>query len=166
LKELTERQQQIVDLREQGLGWKAIAKRLSIHESTVRGVAKAAYRKVDDYDNREGVKPALPPTEKPDEPTVDETRVLFGHFAQKILRSIRVEDINDAKLKDKVLAAAIATDKWQLLSNRPTQIVSTEERRKLDVLVKVVLEEASRRGLEIDVTPTGEPVLLEAETPR
>ena len=56
------------------------------------------------------------------------------------------EKVRRATFKDITVAEAILVDKWLLLNNEPTQIVSHEERRKLDELLPALVGEMERRG--------------------
>jgi predicted transcriptional regulator len=88
---------------------------------------------------------------------------LVSTRAREILDSIDEGDIAKATLKDKAIAAGIFIDKRQLLSGEPTQILSVEDRRKLDELLPMIVREAKRRGMTIDVDPvTQETHLLNA----
>lgn len=78
---------------------------------------------------------------------------LVSHNARRVLEAVTDEDIAQAKLKDKAIAVGIFLEKRQLLSGEPTQILTVQERGHMDDLIKMVMSEAVRRGLEIDVTP-------------
>lgn len=74
-----------------------------------------------------------------------------------------------ASAKDLAIVVGILLEKRQLLRGEPTQILSVEERRRLDELVPVLLREAQRRGMllefrgpTVDVTPREKPQLLGA----
>ncbi len=77
---------------------------------------------------------------------------LASDRVHRILESIDQYDIDEASLRDKATAIGILVDKRQLLSGEPTQILSIQERGKLDELITVVVKEAQRRGLTIDAT--------------
>lgn len=72
------------------------------------------------------------------------------------LAQITPENLRFATPKDLAAIADRATEKVQLLKGLPTQRVAHEDRRKLDELVVMLMEEVKRRGIEIDVTPTGD----------
>jgi hypothetical protein len=78
---------------------------------------------------------------------------LTSEKAKMIIEAVDEEDIMAAGLRDKAVAYGILIDKRQLLSGEPTQILSFEERRHLDTIVPLLLREAQRRGLVIDVDP-------------
>ena len=93
---------------------------------------------------------------------------LYGHNAERILNSITDADIDDAKLRDKAIAAAVLTDKKLLLDGKPTQRVAIEDTREIGELVKRLHEVMSYRGIEIEVNPA-EPLerpILGPATPR
>lgn len=54
--------------------------------------------------------------------------------------------VRAASFKDITVAEAILIDKWLLLNDQPTQIVSYEERRKMDELLPALTAELQRRG--------------------
>lgn len=86
-------------------------------------------------------------------------RDLFGTVARKILESIHPDDIKKAGLKDKLIAAGIATDKLNVLSDRPTQIIRTEQYNvDLVAAAKVLTQEIERRGMTIDIDPIDQTV--------
>lgn len=67
--------------------------------------------------------------------------------ADRILEAITDEDIAQARLKDKMLTAAIAVDKSLLLDGQPTEIISVKELANLDDLSLRLVKELDRRGL-------------------
>ncbi len=81
-------------------------------------------------------------------------RNLYGHTSLKILESITQKDIDDASLRDKLVAAAVATDKSLLLDGQPTEVYSIKELASLDELSKALMGELRRRGLEIEPNAT------------
>jgi hypothetical protein len=80
--------------------------------------------------------------------------------AKMIIDAIDDEDILAAGLRDKAVAYGILIDKRQLLSGEPTQILSFEERRHLDQIVPLLLREAQRRGIVMDVDPISSEVRM------
>lgn len=78
---------------------------------------------------------------------------LTADRAYRILDSISQKDIDDAKLRDKAVAAAILLEKRQLLSGEPTHLIGVQDRRHLGDLTKALMLEAQRRGITIDVSP-------------
>jgi len=95
----------------------------------------------------------------------EETKEFYEYFAHRILRSITEKDLEQASLRDKMTASAIATDKALLLSGQPTQILSIPELEGLDKLTKVLLAEAGRRGIEAVANPVTQEVHMEALPP-
>lgn len=77
-------------------------------------------------------------------------RNLYGHTSLRILESITQKDIEDASLRDKLVAAAISTDKALLLDGQPTEVYSIKELASLDELSQALMGELRRRGLEVD----------------
>ena len=80
------------------------------------------------------------------EVTKPETKQLYEHLAWRLLSSITTKDIEKAGLKDKMLAAAIATDKGLLLGGQPTEILSIPQMENMDELARLLLREAKNRG--------------------
>lgn len=58
-----------------------------------------------------------------------------------------------ANLRDLSIALSILIEKRQLLRGEPTQILSTEERTTLDISIPLIVKEAQRRGMLIDLAP-------------
>lgn len=59
----------------------------------------------------------------------------------------------EASARDLMLGFGVLVEKRQLLRGEPTQIVSDHERKKINELVPLLIQEARRRGRTIDVTP-------------
>lgn len=76
-----------------------------------------------------------------------ELRDKYLLLADRILDGVTVEDIKKAKLKDKMLSAAIAVDKAQLLDGLPTDIYSVKELEHMPELTSLLLKELDRRGM-------------------
>lgn len=55
--------------------------------------------------------------------------------------------------RDLAVIAGVLTDKIQLLEGKPTQILSVEDRRKLNEIIPLFIREARRRGVTIDLRP-------------
>lgn len=87
---------------------------------------------------------------------LEELKNLWGSRAVEALQAMTPEKIAKTSVRDLAWLAGVATDKWQLLRGQPTQRIDVHDRRKLDELAKLVLDEARRRRVEIDVTPRGE----------
>ena len=84
-------------------------------------------------------------------------RRLAGDRAKKILEPIDEADIDQAKLRDKSVAAAVLIDKMRLLGNESTQNVSIDDRQAMRELMPIMLKEAARRGMLPKTDPvTGE----------
>jgi hypothetical protein len=81
-------------------------------------------------------------------------KLLYGHTAQRILENVTQEDIENASLRDKLVAAAVATDKHLLLDGQPTEILSVKEMSGLDELAKMLVQEIARRGQSIETQGT------------
>lgn len=100
-------------------------------------------------------------------------------FARQLTARERIEKINEridialefmdetafagADLKDIAIAFGILVEKRELLSGRPTQIFSFDERKQLKDLLGPALREAQRRGMVVDETAV---VISEEAVPR
>jgi len=84
---------------------------------------------------------------------MDKLQKLFGGKLERVVDSINQEDIDNASLKDKAIAAGILTEKWLLLRGQPTQILAIEERRQLDEIAPLIIAEAKRRSIELSRDP-------------
>jgi hypothetical protein len=77
---------------------------------------------------------------------------LIGDRALRLIESVDVNAIRDAKLRDKMVAFGILIDKHQLLSGLPTQRLDISDRRKMDELMVMLFKEAKRRGIKFDIS--------------
>lgn len=80
----------------------------------------------------------------------------FGMMARDAIDAITPEKLNGATAQQLAIIAGIGADKWQLLRGQPTARVEIEDRRKMDEVLTLIMQEAKRRNMEIDVTPEGE----------
>ncbi len=94
-----------------------------------------------------------------------ETRDLFKYRAHEILMGISPGDIDRANLRDKMLSAAIATDKALLLDGQPTEILSIRQEGNLDALAGLLLTEMRNRGMAATTDPTSQVVTLQRLAP-
>lgn len=60
--------------------------------------------------------------------------------------------LEETKLKDIGVFAAISTDKLLLLEGQPTTIIGQAESEKLEKLLPALLEEIKRRGTKVELT--------------
>ena len=60
----------------------------------------------------------------------------------------------DANFRDLAMGTAQLIEKRQLLKGEPTQIISVDERKTLNQLLPLLIKEATRRGVTIDVEST------------
>ncbi len=79
----------------------------------------------------------------------------FGTLTRDAIDAITPAKLEAASARDLTVAAGIATDKWQLLRGQPTQRMEIGDRRNLNEIVQIILKEAKRRNVEIDITPEG-----------
>ena len=61
------------------------------------------------------------------------------------------ELIDKSAMREIAMAAGILIDKRQLLRGEPTQILSLDQRQKMDDLAPALLGEMKRRGITVDV---------------
>lgn len=94
----------------------------------------------------------LPPAERWD--TNDVIRQLQERI-KWILGGITLDKINEARIDKQALALGILIDKMRLLEEKPTHILSVEDRRKLPELLDAMMKEAERRQISV----SNEPVL-------
>ena len=86
---------------------------------------------------------------------VEDLTKRFGTLTRDALNAITQAKLDGASARDLGVLAGIGSQNFQLLRGQPTQRMEINDRRKLNELVKMMLEEAKRRGIEIDVTPDG-----------
>ena len=85
--------------------------------------------------------------------------VLEQHFSNVALNFVSSlsnmadADIDSLTAKERVLVAAIATDKRLVLRGEPNQIVDVRDNRRAMEVAAAMVQELKRRGMEIDVTP-------------
>jgi hypothetical protein len=89
---------------------------------------------------------------------LEKLRDLWGMRAEEALAQLTPERISGASPKDLAIIAGIATEKLLLLRGQPTQIIRTErDRLKVEVLANAFMDEAKRRGYELNANvETGE----------
>ena len=83
---------------------------------------------------------------------------VIGSLEQKIALVLHYLDecaISTAKPRDLAIILGILIDKRQLLLGEPTQILSMQERKHVNDLIPVLLQEAEARGMTIDLSPAG-----------
>lgn len=71
-----------------------------------------------------------------------------------LLDAMTPEKIAAAPLRDQAVTFGILSEKRQLLRGEPTQIIDDGERRQLNELIPLVLKEAQRRGMTVDLGPS------------
>lgn len=70
-----------------------------------------------------------------------------------VLEYIDEFGISGSSPKDLAIMFGILVEKRQLLLGEPTQILSVEERKRINELIPALVEEAQRRGMTIDMAP-------------
>lgn len=83
----------------------------------------------------------------------EELRDLFAHTSHRVLVKVTDDDIEKASLKDKLIAASIGVQNFQLLDGEPTEIYSVPELENLDKLAEALLHEVARRKMTATTDP-------------
>ena len=96
-----------------------------------------------------------PLTRAIEEVRLEELTKGFGTLARDAISAITHEKLEKANAQQLAVVAGVSIDKWQLLRGQPTQRTEIHDRRKMDELIGLVIEEAKRRNVEIDITPDG-----------
>jgi hypothetical protein len=91
------------------------------------------------------------------------TKALYEHVAERVLLSIDDDAIKEAGLRDRVVAAATATDKALLLDGQPTEILSVPQMENLDSLCEMLLKEAKRRGQLVALNEDDQTVTMQRQ---
>ncbi len=81
---------------------------------------------------------------------------LLSLIEDRMLKSLDYMDdvaFAQAPLRDLAMTFGILHDKRQLLLGQPTAILSVQERKDLDDLVPILMQEAQKRGITIDQSP-------------
>ncbi len=86
---------------------------------------------------------------------VEELTKQFGTLARDAIDAITPEKLDAASASQLAIVSGIASEKYLLLRGQPTQRVEVGHRHEMDEVVKMLLQEAIRRGVTIDVTPEG-----------
>ncbi len=81
-----------------------------------------------------------------------ELLVLVKDRALRALKYLDDAVLSEAGAKDLAIISGILIEKAQLLSGEPTQRLTIDDRRELNELIPVLVEEAQRRGQVIDLT--------------
>jgi len=79
----------------------------------------------------------------------------FGTLARDAVDAITQTKLDAASAQQLAIIAGVATDKFQLLRGQPTQRMDITDRREMNEILKLIVDEAKRRNIEIDVTPEG-----------
>jgi len=143
LVELSAREQSMAD----------IAREVNLPYSTVRGLAKRLSKGMVPLERALG------------EIKRTELRDLYADVNWRVLARVTDADIEKASLRDKLVAAGIATDKMNIMDGQPTQVFSVPELENLDKLAVMLLREVERRNLVRDVNPHTGSVEIEAGEP-
>lgn len=88
----------------------------------------------------------------------------FEKIALSAVTSITEAELKKASPSQRMVIAAIATDKRELLDGRPTERISMETRAALPDLMDQMLKEAHRRGLIQEIDPVSGRVKLIEDT--
>ena len=102
--------------------------------------------------------------EKPFAKITLDTKYFLDQLEEKLamtLESLTEAEIKKSSVRERVVAISAFVEKRALLRGEPTQIVTHEQRQKLNDLLPELIKEAKRRGITIegkmkDVTPKPE----------
>lgn len=81
----------------------------------------------------------------------DQLIELYEQKAQRCLEFMDDYAMGTASLKDLAIASGVMLDKSLLLRGEPTQIMSHQQRKRLDELAPALIAEMQRRGLPIEL---------------
>jgi predicted transcriptional regulator len=90
-----------------------------------------------------------------EEVRVEDLTKRFGTLARDAVDAITPEKLAASAARDLAVVAGIATTNYQLLRGLPTSRMEISDRREMNEVMTLIMEEVSRRGFEIDVTPEG-----------
>ncbi len=77
----------------------------------------------------------------------------FGQLALDAVRAITPEKLEEARARDLAVISGVAIDTWQLLRGQPTSRMEISDRRKLDEVAALLMKEAARRGVTLEIDP-------------
>ncbi len=146
LEGLPSRQREAYELHLEGLTAPDIAKRMGVGNARAYELIALARKKL------------VPPRTEADSANGAESNEirtasrsemikLIGDKALRILESMDSDAIKKAHLRDKAVAYGILLDKQRLLQGEPTQILTVQNREKLNAVVGIMMKEAKRRGI-------------------
>jgi transposase-like protein len=90
-----------------------------------------------------------------EEVRVEDLTKRFGTLVRDAVDAITPKKLKDSDARDLAVVAGIATTNYQLLRGLPTSRMEISDRREMNEVMTLIMEEVSRRGFEIDVTPEG-----------
>jgi hypothetical protein len=86
----------------------------------------------------------------------------MDNVSRKALEALNLQDLTTQSPRDLAIVIDIMTKNANLLRNKPTHILTVEERRSVKEMIPQYLKEAERRGLTIDMDPiTGATQVIE-----
>ncbi len=128
----------------------------------------APYRNIEEVAKKVGISPTLarklakdldgelqPLKRAVEDVRLEDLTKQFGTLTRDSIDAITPEKLRKAGAKDLAIIAGIGVQNWQLLRGQPTSRMEIDDRREANELVKLLMKEAARRGIEIDVTPEG-----------
>ncbi len=106
---------------------------------------------------REELMPTMHQVKDLRKPTTASLLARLEDLCERLLASINNEEINDSKLRDKMVAFGIAAEKRSLLRGEPTHRIATyKEIHEREALLMACVAELRARGKTIDITPKEE----------
>jgi hypothetical protein len=97
----------------------------------------------------------LPLSRAIEEVRIEDLTKRFGTLSRDAVDAITPEKLARSNAQQLAIIAGVAVDKFQLLRGQPTQRMEIGDRRQLNEVLGLIVKEAKRRGIEIDVTPEG-----------
>ena len=124
-------------------GIEAVAKEMGIDPTVARKMAKELDGEL------------LPLKRAIEDVRIEDLTKRFGTLSRDAVDAITPDKLLRSNARDLAIIAGVAVDKFQLLRGQPTQRMEIDDRRKMNEVLELIVNEAKRRGVEIDVTPEG-----------
>ena len=133
----------LLALTRPGRGIEAVAKEMGIDPKVARRMAKELDGEL------------LPLSRAIEDVRIEDLTKRFGTLSRDAIDAITPDKLLRSNAQQLAVIAGIAVDKFQLLRGQPTQRMEIGDRRQMNEVLKLLVDEAKRRGIEIDVTPEG-----------
>jgi transposase len=133
----------LVALTRPGRSIEGVAKSLGVSPGVATRIAK-------DLDGE-----LLPLKRAIEDVRIEDLTKRFGTLSRDAIDAITPDKLLRSSAPQLAVIAGIAVDKFQLLRGQPTQRMEIGDRRQMNEVLALIVKEAKRRGVEIDVTPEG-----------